>query len=1038
MTSPLDPRTLQELTKLSDDFKTLDNSLKANQEHIKEFLNKKCEDAKIKESAVSDAEVLEKLGSDALIRNQLKNDSEEVSKWFEQAYISRRASLFNLSKPDIEDLFSFCVNGLVCRHTSQIRVLLEDIEIPKLESDNWGEILEFNLMNALILLTRKKRGWSDIQNVIEVIKKLKEDQKRLESSYLETGKERSVPNLIAYYNLARMIELTAEYILNGNPANINIKLKRHFDNSKTASGYGINSSLQILIDQLYIGCSYLIKGSIWYNSRSLATNVKLKEYIETLTQGKTPIIELLPSQQDALDQDPLSIVKRSIVISMPTSAGKTMMAEFAIIQAISVNESAKIIYVVPTRALVNQVTLDLRRKFRPLRLTVEAAVPAFELDSTEDELLQKDFNVLVSTPEKIDLLFRGEHPAVKDISLVVVDEAHNLQETGGRGAKLELLLTTINRERANVRFLLLSPFIPNSDEIAGWLGEDQSKDIKVEWQASEQVTAVSYVGSRNSKEILFLNIIPSHINQFVKEEFEVKFSDNLAEGRRQSLKKASVSTALNFISDDGCVLVLCRGKKDATERAKSFDKRLSEIKLDETSELIIDFIEEELGEQHILPKLLRKGIGIHHSGLSLETRYLVERLIDLRKIKVLAATTTLAQGVNFPIKHVIIESISIPARPPKLPRDMTYSEFWNVAGRAGRAFYDHMGMIIFSAANPGDIEKHKKFLEQKSDEVLSSILHTLKDVDEINVSFDVYFVKKYPELANFIQYLLHVVKTSSYKDVISNLEETLRGSLVYHQLERKGEDGSKLIQLAKSYLEQLGVIAENKGMQNLIDGTGFTSITVKRLMNQNEQLVSEGFWDSSKLFKEGDISMAKVVDILKDVPEIDLGRFVGGELDVGEVSNIIKSWVNGESIISISEKYFSKEPDETERIFKASNYVNTQLMTFISWGMNALQKISAFYNKDIDLKKIGHIPAYVYFGTKTEESLVMRMMNVPRFVAEGLGDEFKREFKQEKTFSNIRAWLINLEDDKWVEASRLKKIQGTRVKKLWKILNGLE
>ena len=68
----------------------------------------------------------------------------------------------------------------------------------------------------------------------------------------------------------------------------------------------------------------------------------------------------------------------------------------------------------------------------------------------------------------------------------------------------------------------------------------------------------------------------------------------------------------------------------------------------------------------------------------------------------------------------------------------------------------------------------------------------------------------------------------------------------------------------------------------------------------------------------------------------------------------------------------------------------------------------------------------------------MRMMNVPRHVAEGLGKEFEKEFKGEKTFSSIREWLLNLEDDKWSESSKLKKIKGARVKKLWKILNGIE
>src|SRR5204862_550538 len=113
----------------------------------------------------------------------------------------------------------------------------------------------------------------------------------------------------------------------------------------------------------------------------------------------------------------------------------------------------------PTRALVNQVCAKLRRDFSPLGIVVERISPALDIDGVEAELLSEidprsAFRVLVSTPEKIDLLLRGgwEAKIGRPLTLVVVDEAHNIAN-GDRGLKLELLLATINRECRQSQFL---------------------------------------------------------------------------------------------------------------------------------------------------------------------------------------------------------------------------------------------------------------------------------------------------------------------------------------------------------------------------------------------------------------------------------------------------------------------------------------------------------------------------------------------------------------------------------------------------------
>src|SRR5919108_6276781 len=139
---------------------------------------------------------------------------------------------------------------------------------------------------------------------------------------------------------------------------------------------------------------------------------------------------------------------------MPTSAGKTLLAEFAIVQALALYPEQRVAYVVPTRALVNQVTRRLRHDLGPLGLEVEAAVPVIDLDATEGALLRQPFNVLVVTPEKLDLLLRSDHPSAVGISLIVADEAHNI------GTDNPLLLKLPKRLNLARSILDVLPAIP--------------------------------------------------------------------------------------------------------------------------------------------------------------------------------------------------------------------------------------------------------------------------------------------------------------------------------------------------------------------------------------------------------------------------------------------------------------------------------------------------------------------------------------------------------------------------------------------------
>lgn len=168
--------------------------------------------------------------------------------------------------------------------------------------------------------------------------------------------------------------------------------------------------------------------------------------------------------------------------------------------------------------MVNQITIRLRRDLDSLGIKVEQATPAFELDGFEEELLAipDSFDVLVTTPEKLDLLMRSDAINQKNnrpLGLVIFDEAHNLGD-GKRGLRSELVLAMINRESPDTHFLLLTPFVPNAQGLATWLDSERSKSItpslSVDWQPNDRLLALVY--PKGKGRVWGLEAKPLHVN----------------------------------------------------------------------------------------------------------------------------------------------------------------------------------------------------------------------------------------------------------------------------------------------------------------------------------------------------------------------------------------------------------------------------------------------------------------------------------------------------------------------------------------------
>ena len=231
-------------------------------------------------------------------------------------------------------------------------------------------------------------------------------------------------------------------------------------------------------------------------------------------------------------------------------------------------------------------------------------------------------------------------------------------------------------------------------------------------------------------------------------------------------------------------------------------------------------------------------------------------------------------------------------------------------------------------------------------------------------------------------------------------------------------------------------MGSNESYLNLIDGTGFSSYTVSMLFNNRIENIDA--WKYASLFSKDNVNLTNFLSIIKNIPEIRIGEEIPIKLNLVRISGIIKDWVNGATIPEIAKDHFTFETED--KVLAASRYLYTKVSNDISWGLNALQKVSLF-GKKVDWQEYGYASALIYFGVSNKYAATLRMLGVPRASAESLSEELKEYQKKsgekQLSFQDIRNWLNSVDDQKWTP-KRKTKLSGQRYKELWKYFAGLK
>ncbi|HEX8155367.1 MAG TPA: DEAD/DEAH box helicase, partial [Thermoanaerobaculia bacterium] len=362
-----------------------------------------------------------------------------------------------------------------------------------------------------------------------------------------------------------------------------------------------------------------------------------------------------------------------VSVSAPTSSGKSFILERAVRDAIMAGTARRVVYIVPTRALVQEVELDFRDKLAGITpLPLITSVP--QLPPHEETAAI----VLVFTQERLQLLMSDTPDFAPDF--VVVDEAQKIGE-GARGVLLEQVLDEVARRAPNVRIVFASPMTENPEVLL----EYAPASVATLPVSSEQVAVnqnLLWVSQVKGKPMLW--------------QMELCLRDEVVALGTFALphKPAPESKRLPFVAAalglGGGNLVYVKGAAAAEDVARLLAEHFRTQKSDDAELVALrDLARKTIHEDYALADTVLFGVAFHYGNMPLIIRSEIERLFRAGKLRYLVCTSTLIEGVNLPATSIFVRG------PQKgVGKPMNEIDFWNLAGRAGRQGKEFQGNII--------------------------------------------------------------------------------------------------------------------------------------------------------------------------------------------------------------------------------------------------------------------------------------------------------------------------------------------------------
>lgn len=719
---------------------------------------------------------------------------------------------------------------------------------------------------------------------------------------------------------------------------------------------------------------------------------------------------------------------RISLINMPTSAGKSLVAEIAILFELTRNPDSKAIWVVPSRALVFEIQTRLRARLRRIGIEVSSLPGGIESDPLDAGVLSSA-RVFILTPEKLDGLLRRSSTVLDSVRIIIVDEMQKIGEAG-RGWLFETVIAWLllyAEQNQNLRLIFMSAVLPNRADFEAWLGE-QNDTFILRWATWRPTRLALFATTGTGYRPWTTTLIQKHIQEIIATHTEI---------RRPQIYDVPI-ILLDILRSQrgatrGSTLVFFYTKEDVDRFVARLSQEITEPSSIPTEWLALsDKFERVYGPYHRFTLALKRGVGIDHADIPLWLRHMVERAFRRGDLPTLVANQAILEGVNFPIEDLIIGSLGsgfgrhfrfrLPAQ-----------SYANLIGRVGRAMVDTEGRCFLlwnwyydgvtndnlswdvyntPVARIEDIRSWLTTNETELIQTLSQLASSLEGVDESVFDGLGVWRDRLERLHSSALALLELPGTVDY----SRLSRWVEKTLAWHQL------GNTAKEAIRHYVESewRGFQRANRPLYRLASLSGLSVRSANEVQNVAREIIDEWVESTEPTFET--VFTPERFNTIVNLRECWRRRPVTygtrGYLPRINHHAATVAWINGETWTQVADIICANHQNLQERTRSGivATYVSQMFEYRLPWVLGGVAIAAKELGGSEELCNfLEAIPSRVRYGVDTTEAVTISklcgaergviLVLARRFIEEETEPRDIKRWIQQCSLSKLQEWL---------------------------------
>lgn len=779
---------------------------------------------------------------------------------------------------------------------------------------------------------------------------------------------------------------------------------------------------------------------------------------QAFTVGSPPIPTLWEPQRELLmsEQSPFDPAVKRMVLSVPTSGGKTLLAQILSVEHLA-RTGRSICYVAPTRSLGREIRRAFAGRLRILQRESGYEQPDFP--TLEEFLAFHDSapaDVEVVTPERLTHWLRHDASAVMDrFGMFIFDEAQLLKEPG-RGFTLESTIALLDHlsKDTDHKIILISAAMGNVGAIAQWLSPSgEALCHESDWRGPRRLHAVFTTKAHwdgTTRETVRSNRWRYRLRTELSGEIRLRMATGKlvtlstqedtgwrlvrksrtgetepgmpVDGGRSTKQYVIASEMIAELGHAGSVLVVTGTRSQAQQLAYGLADTLEER---EDVSALVDFVRLQLSDDHPLVSVVRRGVGFHHAGLPLEVLEAMETAVRDDTLKYLTCTSTLTDGVNLPVRTVVIYDQGYPGQDENAR--LRGARLVNAMGRAGRAGRETEGWIVLvrgaapSDSDFSDLNPDGDDLNINSTLISDEVLAEFADLEqEMRVNQDTLFRFAGRRAQDFISFIWHYLSVE--EDRGNDPSGVDVSTIVDSTLAAQQSPLARLSCLNTAQRVHHAYSRTDSQDRRRWSRTGTSIGSAIELDEQSRQIANAILREEEDAQRDLSdphyaLKLLRPISDLFALPESPVWRFRrtprGEDIDVLP-EELLADWLSGLSLSDTAEVRLGDVVDPSWRIEQLVDAVSRHFEHYLAWVVGALVELvnRRLADAGSDEQLCPQLSAYIRYGVQDPVALIM-MSSGTR--SRRLAHAVARERPQETpiTIEDLRSWLSTMGITGW-------------------------